>query len=255
MKNSPDKKEEHDVPLDDLLQDIERLKGNGTPKKTAPIDPSILYPATAAVAAEERRKKEALRKAEEEVVKSAVPGQEIPGKGIFIGTWQPPGLRQKFNVYAAKEDLTNEAGEKELYTYLGAIKRVSELKDWHGFDGTNYTIDQELYGALRSGSYKGGWFIPPRELLTGTAADGPHGIRPGAPAQRDNLYDYKDKGVLRRSFSADAYDSNGRNWYWSSTAYSQYIWHAQFGDRSEGCSASTTDSQLSCRPVRLEPVP
>jgi hypothetical protein len=255
MKNGSNKKagtgashEEYAVLPDDLLSDIARLKGRSVPQKDAPVASSILYPVTAAI-----------KKAEEEIVaalskdgdSSALIGRQIEGRGVFIGTWQPEGLSQKFNIFAAPEDLTNENGEKELYTYKDAVTRIAELKDWHGFDGTNYADDSELYRALKNRNYNSGWFIPPSELLTGKLLD-------GETIQPDNLYDYREKGSLSGSFctgAAKAYSADsGVEAYWSSTEdVGTYAWWADFLNGRRGWGRKE-GSQLSCRPVRLEAV-
>jgi len=259
MKNSP---KEYSVLPDGLLHHIARLKGCPAPQQAVPVAASILYPVSAAIAAEERRKEETRRKAMEEALKNPTRAQEIAGHGIFIGTWQPAGLSLKFNVFAAKEDLTDEDGRKKTYIYDDTVKRIAALKKWHGFDGTNYANDKQLYKALKDGSYiKGGsgWFIPPRELLTGTEANGPRGSRQGI-TQPDNLFDLKDKGALRGTFCKG--DVSGL--YWSSTEHRDdpsTVWHADFISDSYEYSYSYQDSNdklnydLSCRPVRLELAP
>jgi len=256
MKIGINKKEEHAALPADLLRDIARLKGSATPEKGMQVSASTLYPVSSAIAAEELRKEEVRRK----ILEEAMPGQEIPGHGVFIGTWQPEGLSQKFCIFAAKEDLTNEAGKKEVYNYDDTVKRIAELKGWHGFDGTNYANDKEFYKALKNGSYKGGWIIPPREFLTGTAADGPSGVRKGTAVQPDNIYDHKDRGALRGGFCKEDRDSSLSSWYWSSTAESPVIaslprvWSLNFIRGAEHAGRKVFGRQ-SCRPVRLEPVP
>lgn len=240
MNNLP----EHNVLPADLLRDIARLRGHLAPQQSAPVAASILYPVSAAIAAEERRK-------EEDVLRNARFGQEIPGHGIFIGMWQPEGLRQKFNIFAAKEDLTNEAGEKETYIYLDAVERIAALKDWHGHHGMNYATDKELYEALNNGDYDGGWFIPPHELLAGINIY-------GVNVQPDNLHDYKDKGALARSFCAIGANRAGcSDRYWSSTEDSTDQNKVHWVSFSDICWASSTKDRgwQACRPVRLEVAP
>ena len=142
--------EEYDVISEGFLRDIARLKGRA-PVKGVPVLASVLYPVSAAIAADER-KKEAPKKAEENPKKS--PGQIIPGQGIFLGRYAPKdregnSLGKIFNVFAAPEDLTDAAGNKGIFKYVDAVKRIASLKNWHGHDGTNYATDKELYKALR----------------------------------------------------------------------------------------------------------
>jgi len=241
--------EESDILPDDLLEDIAQLKGCAVPQKPVPVTDSFLYPVTAA-----------LKKAEEEeALRNPKPGQEIPGHGVIIGTWQLKGLSQKFNVFAAIEDLTNEAGEKEIYTYDDTVKRMAELEDWHGFDGTKYKNDKEFYEALKNGSYDGGWIIPPRELLTGTKANGPEGFRSGSYiVQPDNLFDHQDKGSLSGTFDKAAVGERvSGNTYFSSTMHwnGWQVWLSSLHGTGFEQPTSKNWTRASCRPVRLEPVP
>jgi len=236
VKKEPDKKEECDVLPDDLLRDIALLKGSAIPRKAVAIPDSILYPVSAAIAAEELRK-------EKEALKNPTPGLEIPRHGIFIGTWQPQGLSQKFNAFAANEDLPKDSYSQ---TYDDIIKYLAGLEGWHGHNGTNYATDKELYEALKNESYDGGWFIPPRELLTGNDAKGKR-------IQLNNLCDHKAKGALSGTFHK-AFPKASGMWYWSSTQNSKKphdIWSVNFENGNE-FSWYKRGAMLNCRPVRLE---
>jgi hypothetical protein len=141
--------------------------------------------------------------------------------------------------------------------YVDTVKHIAGLKNWHGHDGTNYATDKEIYAALKDGSYKGGWIIPPRELLVGTEPDGPGGVRKGTVIQPDNILAHKDKGVLKDTFkTATASGSDYPNypsWYWSSTEYRVFpssVWVVRFSDGYEYWLLKD-DLRLSCRPVRL----
>ncbi len=171
---------------------------------------------------------------------------------FFIGTWRPKDLKGQslgkiFNVFAAPQDLTDESGQKQTYTYKEVVIRLAQLKDWNGYDGTHYAGDKELYKALKEGSYNGGWIIPPRELLAGTDADG-NKIHP------DNLYTHKDTKTLKDSFCKNTADGYGfPDWYWSSTEHRSdptHVWNVHFTDGTEN-NDSKEWYRLSCRPVRL----
>ena len=142
----------------------------------------------------------------------------IPGQGIFLGRYAPKdregnSLGKIFNVFAAPEDLTDATGNKGIFKYVDAVKRIASLKNWHGHDGTNYATDKELYMALKNGSYNGGWIIPTRDLLSGKDVD-------GNTTQPDNLYAHKDKRDLSGTFTtAAASGSDYPDWYWSSTEH------------------------------------
>jgi len=253
--------EQFDIAPADYLAAVAKLKGRPAPVAAVPVPVSELYPISAGIAAAEHRKEEALRKAREEAIKNPTLGQEIPGEGgVSAGTWQPKGLSQKFHVVAAPEDLTDESGKKGVFKYVEALKRLANLKGWHGHNGTNFATDKDLYKALEDVSYLregAGWFIPPRELLTGTEPDGPSGVRKGKIIQPDNLYSLKDTGKLAGTFcTAAARGSDCPVWYWSSTEDRDdpsFMWNADFSDGYEGRYRKDY-SRLSCRPVRLVPV-
>jgi hypothetical protein len=241
MKNSLNEKKERDVLPDDLLQDIARLKGVSVSQQAVSIAASILYPVSAAIAAEKeeaaRRKGEPLRKALEE----AAPGQEIRGYGIFIGTWQPEGLSQKFNVFAAPEDLVDRRGKPR--SYADTVGTLSKLKDWHGYAGADYENDTALYAALENGSYDGKWVIPPLEVLSGRDAN-------GNLVQQDHIRRYQDAGALKNTFSRGS-----SNFYWSSTEDHDDPSHVRNVCLSDGRVDLNHKNGLSvcCRPIRLEP--
>jgi hypothetical protein len=149
-------------------------------------------------------------------------GVLVKGRGIYFGRWEPQdrekqSLGKIFNVYAAPQDLP------ETMKYVDTVKHIADLKNWNGFDGTNYATDKEIYAALKDGSYTGGWIIPPRELLSGTEPDGKFGIRQGNIIQPDNLYAHKDKGSFKDTFTtAAASGSDYPEWCWSSTEHRDY---------------------------------
>lgn len=198
---------------------------------------------------------------EEESQRNPQIGQMIRGRGIFFGTWEPKDRQGKslgkiFNLFAAPEDLTDDSGNKEVYTYIDAVKRIGALKNWHGHDGTNYATDKELYTALKDGSYDGGWILPPGELLAGMEADRSSGVRKGIVVQPDNLFELQNKGALKGTFKttssggldfSDCYNSCTEN-----GADPSYVWMVHFSDGYEDWLPKD-NCRLSCRPVRLEP--
>jgi hypothetical protein len=180
-------------------------------------------------------------------------GGAVAGEGIYIGQWQPKdrdgvSLGKTFNVFAAPKDLP------DTMTYDDTVKAIAELKNWNGFDGTNYANDKEIYAALKEGSYGGGWIIPTRELLVGTEPDGASGVREGKIIQPDNLFDHRNKGVLKDTFKAGASsDFIFPYWYWSSTEYRDdpsCVWDVRFSFGYEGWHHKDGFC-LNCRPVRL----
>ena len=134
-------------------------------------------------------------------------GQLIPGKGIYLGIWSPKdregvSLSKTFNVFAAPYDLgldENGQGKKRLFKskrdekliapYDYTVGTVAAMKNLMGHKGADYKNDTELYDALRSGAYKGEWFIPPRDLVDGKDVD-------GNKVQNDNLYSIARRASL-----------------------------------------------------------
>jgi hypothetical protein len=193
-----------------------------------------------------------LLKTEPEILGPFQIGQLIAGKGVFMGPWQPKArnsrsLDKSFNVFAAPEDLTDASGRKLLLTFRGAARQVASLRNWHGHDGGTFENDAALYKALEYNSYKGEWFIPPRDLLIGTDVDG-NGVA------NESLYHNKDKGALNGTFTSTASGSDYGHWYWSSTERrdgSSDVWTVKFSDGVVDWSLKY-GLRLSCRPCRVE---
>jgi len=170
-----------------------------------------------------------------------VPGQLVPGSGIYIGKYMLKdgdnnGLSLTFNAFAAPQDLTDG-------TYEDTVKHIAKLKGWHGFDGTPYANDEELKKALKDGSYikeGSGWFMPTREMVSGTDADGKH-------TTPDNFSAYYNVGGFRGTF-----DTAG--WYWSSTqneGKQEFVAAFRLADRRRAYF-NKNQLELNTRPVRLE---
>jgi hypothetical protein len=192
-------------------------------------------------------------KRQDTALKNPEPGRLTP-QGVYLAQYTPKdragkSLGKVFNVFAAPQDLP------DTMKYVDAVKHIAKLKDWNGFDGTNYATDKEIYAALKDGSYNGGWIIPPRELLVGTEPDGESGVRKGKVIQPDNLFDHQNKGAFKGTFkTAAARDgSDFPDWYWSSTERRDDpsdVWDVRFSDGNEDWNHKG-HSRLSCRPVRL----
>jgi len=211
---------------------------------TRPLPP--FEPKSAATLAAEQKAAEARAIANAEI------GDLIPRQGVFLGEYAPKdrdgnSLGKIFNVFAAPQDLTDASGKKEVFKYVDAVNRVAELKDWNGFNGTNYATDKELYQALKNGSYDGGWIIPTRDILRGNDVD-------GQATTPDNLYIHKEKGALAGTFcTAASSGSDFPGWYWSSTENrdtSSGVHNVRFSDGNEDWFLKDL-IRLSCRPVRM----
>ncbi len=208
-------------------------------------DPSVLNPISVEIAKERRKiyRKEEL-----------YPGRFIEGQGVYLGEYAAKDRKGKtvgkvFDVFAAPEDLTTVTGKRETFDYIHAVDAVAALKEWHGYDGTPYKNDEEIYTALKDGSYNGGWIIPPREILIGSDLNGVHNI------EQRNLFRVKNSGAFAGTFSnvdkRKGVEAEG--WYWSSTQHPkdpQLSWYSRFSDTA-GAWNSQSNYKMSCRLVRL----
>jgi len=224
---------------------------------------ALLESVESALADEKLLTTERLRQEEQEFLRNLQPGQRMPDGTVYLGKYAPKdrqgnSLGNIFNVFAAPEDLTGASGNRKIFTYVEAVRRIAALKSWHGHDGTHYATDKEFYKAVKDGSYDGGWIVPPRELLTGSAADEPSRDRQGEIVQPDNLFDRRNCGSFKNTFATPA--SNGLGFshgYWSSSERrdtSSYMWAANFLAGLD-CACHKNGERQSCRPVRLVPVP
>lgn len=196
------------------------------------------------------------------------PGALQPDGTVYLGKYAPQGILGKaFNVFAAPQDMTAKGFLKKkphsVFLRDGVIAAVSKLRNWHGHDGEDYFNDEELHKSLERETYKGGWVIPPCELLTGSRPDGAWGICPGHFIQPDNIFAHKDRGGFKGTFKAAAnndFDLSGvsdfTGWYWSSTGAPDYPHEAYAVRLLDGYArwGLALNSRLSCRPVRLVPV-
>lgn len=209
--------------------------------------------APSGVTAEERELEQQREALEQEIEhrKNPEPGQMIEGEGIFVGKYAPKdrdgnSLGKIFNVFAAPEDLPETA------TYDETVRKISELKDWNGHDGTNYANDAEIYAALKDGRYGGGWIIPTWDILHGEDA----GDNATAP---DSIFAHKDKGAfkeakhaLKTAATVPSSSSFFPNRYWASTEsrFNSGVCDVRLSDGNGGWSLKD-GLRLSCRPVRL----
>ncbi len=204
-----------------LQQAIAAATGGFAP---AQVDASFLSPISSAII--------------EEALKNPEPGVWVPGQGIYLGKYKPKdsygiSLGKMFNVFAAPEDLP------DAMQYYETVKYIATLKDWHGFGGTSYVNTEEVYAALKDGSYNGGWIIPPHALLTGT--------------ESDNFINHKNKGVFKGTFKADAHNNadSATDWYWSSTESDGYFLALRFSNCDVAWYNGNVGTNINCRPVRL----
>jgi hypothetical protein len=174
-----------------------------------------------------------------------IPGQKMTDGTIYLGQYAPKerdghSLGKIFNVYAAPEDLP------KTMEYVATVKHIAKLKKWNGYDGTIYATDEELYAAIKNGSYNGGWIIPTVDILCGKDFD-------HKDTTPDNILAHKDKGALKGTFKMTAYsDLDSPDCYWSSTEYDRghRVVVVRLSDGGGGWYYKDL-RRLSCRPVRL----
>lgn len=174
-------------------------------------------------------------------------GQLVEGEGLYVGRWSPrdplqKGLGQTFNVFAAPHDLMRP------YTYDKASDRVAGISHWQGHAGEGLHSAESIRAALREKTYKGGWIIPPRELLCGSA----HGELSSVITNESHLIAVLDSAERGHAFRRrdDNYDPA---YYFSSTlnpSAPDKVYAVRPNDRRGGWVVRDKQAML-CRPVRL----
>jgi len=212
------------------------------------------FPISAALVREGRLREVASKRAEEEALKNPRTGQLIADRGIYLGVYEPKdrsgrSLNKKSHAFAMPEDLKDATGKNLILTFNNAAKEVGKLRNRHGHDGLYLENDTALDEALKNGSYRGQWIIPPRELLHGKDVD-------GNSVAVENLLTNKDKGAFAGTFTlTDTSGSDGcPDWYWSLTEHREdrgYVWGVRLSGGNDGRNHKD-GGRLACRPVRLE---
>ncbi len=205
-----------------------------------PDNPAALFPVSAAIHAEERR-------IAEEKENNPEPGDKMKDGTIYLGKYTPinregVNLGKTFNVFAAPQDLP------ERMTYVDTVAYIAALKNWNGYDGTDYATDKEIYAAINADSYAGGWIIPTRDILRGKNVN-------AVNTTPDNLYAHQSKGAFQGTFktAVSSHGSSRLGFYWSSTE----LRNSPFYVCGVGLSDGYQDGALkhrdlfNCRPVRL----
>jgi hypothetical protein len=168
-----------------------------------------------------------------------VPGKMVQGKGIYIGAWTPEdrdfrSLGKTFNLFAAPEDLSNIRHDFE-----DTVLKISRLDNWHGHDGVYIESDTDLYDAIATDVYDGGWFMPTRDIVDGTNMDG-SSVRSGP------LFALRNTGDLKGTFmTSGAFPS-----YMSCTEGAGHIFAVNFANGNG--SWASKGREMWCRPVRAE---
>lgn len=218
--------------LPEVLAAIAAVKGH-EPVQPVPASAADVCPIAAAVVQQQERRKAAQVTAQRKALDEKV-GQQMGTDGIFMG--QVTLLGRTFNVFAAPQDLTNEAGQVVDFKVGEAQARLATLTDFNGHDGTNFKDDQEFMDALENSTYDGGWVIPPRLLLVGTD-------NAGSAAQPANIVTCAQKDKLPGIDKASKYLSSSFN-------EKSFVTVAEMpkGTISNG---SPGIARGKCRPVRL----
>lgn len=207
---------------------VSALKGRKPAELIVPDTNSpILLPVSAqivAAEAEERVREQAER------MKNLHVGDEVSGGDIFFGIWTPTdrggnSLEVAFNLFAQPQDIS-----ANRFSNLEA--QVESLSNGFNHRAKGKTSDEALYDALRSGSYKGQYFIPTKDILR-------------------MLYMSRHTGKLDGTFS----DKTISAWYWSCTAPENEpvcVWFRQFRHGEWSWHHKDTALPMSTRLVRAE---
>ncbi|MDD3370791.1 MAG: hypothetical protein PHE27_03075 [Alphaproteobacteria bacterium] len=197
----------------------------------------------AKVARLEAEKAELRRQLKDSDIYPSIPFEKInsliEGKGIYLGVWP---LKDRhgtelglFSVFAAPEDLKNAEGNPRM-TFAQASEELCRGTKWYGIAGRRFDSEPVLAEALRSKSYKGEWFIPPKILMI---ADGPC------------LYQNRNKGALARTLSTDPSDGNDEYMTCTALLFAPDVTSVKF---SSGTTSflEIDEDKARCRPFRLE---
>lgn len=160
-------------------------------------------------------------------------GDEVPGGDVFFGVWTPVdnkgnSLGKTFNLFAQPKDISVEK-------FYELMARVAGMSNGFNHYVTGKKPDNLLYDALRSGAYKGEYFIPPKDVL-------------------DLLYQSRNTGKFAGTFAARKKDYTLSHWYWScteNTGSSYAVWVQKFPEGEMDLHDKTV-SFLSGRIVRAE---
>jgi hypothetical protein len=171
--------------------------------------------------------------------------------GIYIGTQEitaKGGLKKVFDLYAAPEDLTDGNERRLVTTYKKAVKALKRKKNWHGYNGECFKNHQAWEVALANNTYRGGWFIPTKEILHGKNAE-------ENKVQNDNLFGNRSKMPRGSEFVTTDNGSGHAHWYWSCTEYRDDLSRVHCVDFTDGTSiwwGYKDTRERSTRPVRAE---
>ena len=183
-------------------------------------------------------------------------GEMVKDEGVYAGIWRPKdrngkALRREFHLFAAPHDL--HFGLRPL-NYNDTVEQVSKLRNYNGHNGANFADERDLYLALKTYSYNGEWFIPPKDILISSGKLKAERI--SLPA--GTLYDNQDKGTFSRIFNTTA-DHTDTHKYWScsiggGTDIGTTMYYIRFTDGDWGFSLKNHhDRGMSCRLVRAIP--
>lgn len=180
-------------------------------------------------------------------------GDYVPGKGAYIGDWVMTdsggnSLSEVFAVYADVADVMDKNGNRALLSGDMAQQHVLRLKGHDGHDGEIYYSERSFRKAVQNGDYKGGWIIPPRELLMGKTPS-------GRKIEGGYLYAARDKGVLSGTFNS-VKDKNPVAMQYRSANLMHFYNIAFCSVLSFETGLETTAmaaAPMPCRLIRLEP--
>lgn len=180
-----------------------------------------------------------------------IPGQLVADKGVFVGVWRPrdaagKSMARAFNLFAAPTDIQGVFGLASVMTFDGATLLVSQLKDWHGHDGSCLSGEASIQKAAqeRGAPRLKQWFIPTLGMLSGKKTI----------ALSGSLYEGRHENMLKGTFATEANGPGLRHHYWSSTEVQGAETHVWVTNFNSGEELFLGKDLLKCsvRPVRAE---
>ncbi len=191
-------------------------------------------------------------------------GEEVKGEGRYMGLWKPKdrngvSLGRVYYVFASHKDIEYSEWPSSEGPFQDAAKQVAAIKNFHGHDGEVFKTDTALYRALKNGSrdgsakaflkhviggtYNGGWFIPPVELLCGMEIH-------GEAIQPQHLFAYRHVS----GFDPDTLSRSNAYWSCSETTDKKGILSVNLKNGETRSLAYGKGWSIHCRPMRLKEI-
>ena len=163
--------------------------------------------------------------------------------GIYFDTlecYDENGNLIKWDLYMAPRDLPpiNNPDETAKTSYNKSLEILRDTKNWFGHDGEPYTTEGELMHAFQTASYKGGWFTPTSQMLTGRK-------NKDSAVSTSNMFAINSTLPSKKQMSND-----GSNFFYTCTCPSPEMVYSGRIESSDLCSDDRNSYSQKTRPVR-----